>query len=64
MKVLRASLLVIALCGFTYAGNMECDRTGNNPNDKAGEMECDKTNSVDPVLTTAMLLLESMLPLF
>jgi len=66
MKVLRALLLILALSVSASAGWMECDRTGNIPNDKAGEMDNGKTGVMpnDLVATTVLQLLQSVLPLF
>jgi hypothetical protein len=57
-------MLVLTLSVCAYAGEMECDKSGNIPTDKAGWMECDKTSAIDPVAATAFQLLQSLLPLF
>jgi hypothetical protein len=62
MKAIRALMLVLALSVCAYAGDIECDRTGNMPTDKAGDMYGGKT--IDPVTATALQLLQSLLPLF
>lgn len=64
MKAIRALMLVLTLSVCAYAGEMECDRTGNMPNDKAGWMETGKTSTIDPVTATALQFLQSLLPLF
>ena len=65
MKALRALLLVLALSVCAYAGNIECDKTGDMPNGVPG----DQTNGgrmavTDPVTEIALQLLQSVLPLF
>jgi hypothetical protein len=64
MKAIRALMLVLALSVCAYAGDIECDRTGNMPNERAGIMETDKTNAIDPVTDIALQFLQSVLPLF
>lgn len=65
MKAIRALLLVLALSVSTSAGEMECDKTGNQGNGgRVGLMPNDKTSTIDPVTATALQLLQSILPLF
>ena len=64
MKAIRASLLVLALCVCTYAGDMPCERTGVMPTEKIGEMPSEKTSAIDPVTDIALQILQSLLPLF
>jgi hypothetical protein len=56
MKALRALMLVLALSVCTYAGEMDNGKTGN--------MDNGKTTITDSVTTTALQILQSVLPLF
>jgi hypothetical protein len=62
MKAIRALMLVLAISVSAYAGEIECDRTGNMPTDKTGDMHAGKT--IDPVTEIALQVLQSVLPLF
>ncbi len=65
MKAIRALMLVLVLSVCAYAdGNMETDRSGNMETDKTGNMQAAKTSAIDPVMETALQLLQSLLPLF
>jgi hypothetical protein len=65
MKAIRALLLVLTISVSAYAGEMECGRTGEIPNDKTGDMDAGgRIAATDPVTEIGLQVLQSMLPLF
>jgi hypothetical protein len=65
MKAIRVLLLVLAISVSAYAGEMETDRTGDMPCGITGDMgNGGRTAVTDPVIETAMQILQSLSLLF
>lgn len=75
-KALRTSILILALCGSTYAGNMPTDTPapptapayGDIPNGVAGNIPNsspqDEQTAVDVITEAALSLIQSVLNVF